>query len=588
MEMRSLLSIIAAPLARFHPERVAGTRYFPQRQVEHLIATSRLILASFSLAAIWLDPSEPSRYAPLAYGVLASYLVYAIAAALAAWRGNLRRGRLQIVTYCIDLLTFSLLMFLTAGPNSPFFVYFIFLLVCATMRWQWRGTLLNAAVTLSIVIALALFPANLLHDHSFELNRFIIRVVYLAVVAILLGYLGAHEQSMRSVLTMLSEWPRTVSGELRDITGEMLGHAAAILAAPRILLAWEEEEEPWLHLALWTPEGLSYSRENPGGFGTLVAGELAGSSFFCRDAGDPDAPVVSTAPAAPEGWRGQPLHRRLQERFAIGSVVVSGLKGDKMSGYLMALDKGSVSGDDLVLGEIVAHEVASRFDNYFLLRQQKQAATAEAQVRMARDLHDGLLQSLTGAALQLETAQRLIEVEPHTARQRIAEIQQLLASEQRDLRTHISELRPLMPGGASGDFVFAERIGRLVERIRLQWDPAVEVAIHPQEPVVTGSMAREVYFVAHESLINAVRHSGASLVRAEISFGTDRVQIMVRDDGHGFSFLGRYDLDTLCAMKRGPVTLKERVAALGGTLTIDSKETGACLEITLPLSPQGG
>lgn len=41
-------------------------------------------------------------------------------------------------------------------------------------------------------------------------------------------------------------------------------------------------------------------------------------------------------------------------------------------------------------------------------------------------------------------------------------------------------------------------------------------------------------------------------------------------------------------MNLGPVTLRERIASLGGSLTIDSRDTGACLEITLPLTDNGG
>ncbi len=547
-----------------------------------------MVLASFFLTAIWLDPSEPSSYARLTYVVLTCFLLYSLVVGVITWRTYNLRNHLQIFTHSIDLITFSILMFLTDGPNSPFFVYFIFLLVCSTVRWQWRGTLWSAIAALSVVIALALFPANLLQEHTFELNRFIIRIVYLAVVAILLGYLGVHEHSLRNVFTMLAEWPRTVTDDLQTMTKEMLENAAKILGVPRILLVWEEEEEPWLHLVLWSKEKWQYLRERPDAFGTLVSDQLAGTIFFCRDAGSGQPRVVQKSQVGLQEWRMSPLQRQLQERFAIGSVLLAELQGKKMSGYLMALDKKIMTSDDLVLGEIIAHEVVARFNNYFNLKQLQQTATADAQIRLARDLHDGLLQSMAGVALQLEAAQRLIETEPETARQRIHGVQQILVNEQRDLRSHINELRPLLPNWSAEDSDFADRLVKMVERIRLQWDPEVEIDINPPAPRIGKSMAREVYFVVNESLINAVRHSGATRVRAELSFSTDRVRITVSDDGHGFSFHGRYDLDTLFAIKRGPVTLKERISALEGTLTIDSKETGAHLTITLPLTEHGG
>ena len=55
------------------------------------------------------------------------------------------------------------------------------------------------------------------------------------------------------------------------------------------------------------------------------------------------------------------------------------------------------------------------------------------------------------------------------------------------------------------------------------------------------------------------------------------------DDGHGFSFQGTHDLATLQKFKAGPITLKERVSALGGDLVISSSKSGARLSISLPL-----
>jgi signal transduction histidine kinase len=565
-----------------------GKWFIQKSRIEHLIAAGRLILAVFFLIALWIDPSEPPRYAHFTLVILACYLIYALVLGLYAWQKNHIRNRLLVVTHSIDLLVFSLLMYLTEGPGSPFFVFFIFLLVCATLRWQWRGTLWSALSALLVVILLSVYPHNFLHDHDFELNRLIIRIAYLTVVATMLGFLGAYEQSIRNVLTMLAEWPRTVSDELQTMTNEVLGHAATVLGVPRILLAWEAEEEPWLHLVLWTADGCQYSREHPEAYGALVAEQLADTSFFCRNAADPQSPVMHLSPSGMQRWQGAPLQQQLQERFAIGSVLVSKLKGDKIEGFFLALDKKLPTDDDMVLGGIVAHEVAVRFDNFFLLKQLKQAAVSDAQIRLARDLHDGLLQSLTGAALQLEIAQRLIETEPQAARRRIQEIQHLLASEQRDLRIQISELRPFSPERPPEDFGLADRLEKLAKRISLQWGTAIEIAIHAPVPRISRSMAREIYFVVNESLINAVRHAGASCVRAELSFDTVRVKISVIDDGKGFAFRGRFDLETLFAMKRGPVTLRERISALEGTLSIDSRETGVHLDITLPFTEHGG
>jgi signal transduction histidine kinase len=547
-----------------------------------------MVLSAFFLLAIWLDPSEPSRYARHTYGILAGYLAYALVLGAVVWRRDAIRNNLQVLSHVVDLMVFAVLMFFTEGPTSPFFVYFVFLLVCATLRWQRRGTFWTAVISLAVVVALALVPSNLFSSESFELNRLIIRVVYLAVVAALLGYLGAYEQSMRKTLGRLAEWPRPVPTDVLALTREMLGHAADILNAPRMILAWDEEEEPSLHLATWSRDGVHYGREHPAKFGTIVSGLYSGISFFCKNAADPLSPVWCNSPEGLQQTQVPPLQHHLQQTFAIGAVLALYLKGENLSGYLLVLDKSQMTADDLVLGEIVARETAARLDHYFLMKRLQHAAASDERVRLARDLHDGLLQSLTGAALQLETVQRLMVSDPQTARQRLQEIQRLIGTEQRDLRTHIQQLKPAVADLQAETFDLPGRLADFAERIQRQWDLSVEITTHSTAPRMTRSMAREIYFVVHEAVINAVRHAGAATLRADLSFEADRVHIVVCDDGHGFPFRGIYDHGTLSTMKRGPVTLRERITDLGGRLTIDSRDTGARLDITLPLTEYGG
>ncbi|WP_224984434.1 sensor histidine kinase [Geomonas agri] len=564
-------------------------RYHSKTRTEHLIATGRVILSTFFLFAVWLDPSEPTRYAATTYGILSGYLGYSLVIGVLTWRQAFGWTKLHLFTHSIDLLVFACLMFLTTGPNSPFFVYFIFILVCATFRWQWRGTLWTAVAAMCITLLLAWYPSNLLLNQNFELNRFIIRIAYLAVVAGLLGYFGAYEESMREILAMLSQWPRETLPQEPGADGQgMLGHAAAILRAPRVVLLWEEEEEPWLHLLCWTAEGCHYEWKEPDVFGEIVADGLEQASFFTRDAGSSHIPVVCNTVAGLQQRYGAPLNAELVRRFDICSACVSPLDGEKISGYLLALDRGQLTPDDLVLGGIVAHEIAARLDHALLLKQLQQGAAADERLRLAHDLHDGLLQSLAGAGLQLVAASRLIESDPAGSRDSIMQVQQLLAAEQRDLRMQINDMKPLFSRRKTEEFGLAKRLEELAGRIKRQWEVACSVTCHSPTPRLQRSMAREIYFVVHEALINAVRHAEATTLRAEICFDAQWARITVIDDGRGFGFQGCYDQDQLSDLKRGPVTLRERIDALNGRLVIDSSERGARLDITLPLIEQGG
>ena len=101
---------------------------------------------------------------------------------------------------------------------------------------------------------------------------------------------------------------------------------------------------------------------------------------------------------------------------------------------------------------------------------------------------------------------------------------------------------------------------------------------------ISDQLAYEIYRIVQEALVNAARHAHASAARVEVDAGGDEVRIDITDDGRGFAFRGRHDLAELQAMGVGPVSLRERVAAQGGSLVVDSSDGGSRLSIRLPLA----
>jgi hypothetical protein len=159
-----------------------------------------------------------------------------------------------------------------------------------------------------------------LHDPAFELNRFIIRGAYLVVVAIMLGYLTEYEHRVRSEIVKLAAWPRTLPHELEARVHADLRTAAGLLAVPRVLLVWEEPDEPWVCVAASLHGEFRCSRESPDSLSPLVPEPLADTDFLCRDVGRPVPLVVYASASGLRRWRGPPVHPDLRSRFAIRSV----------------------------------------------------------------------------------------------------------------------------------------------------------------------------------------------------------------------------------------------------------------------------
>jgi len=205
--------------------------YAPRMRPERLIAAGRVVLAVSSLFAVWLDPDEPIRHAAVAYGVLLAYVVYAATVATLLWRVEAVPRLWPLVTHAVDLVCFSLFIFFT-DPTSPFTVYFVFALLAATLRWQVRGTMWTATIVITVFFGFGIYFGIILDDPEFDLRGFIIRSVYLFVLAGLFGYVGTQDRRTVREMSRLATWPETVRADTESLARDLLAYAAPLLEAP--------------------------------------------------------------------------------------------------------------------------------------------------------------------------------------------------------------------------------------------------------------------------------------------------------------------------------------------------------------------
>jgi len=237
--------------------------------------------------------------------------------------------------------------------------------------------------------------------------------------------------------------------------------------------------------------------------------------------------------------------------------------------------------DDQVL-DGVARQVAANLINSN--KRVERTATFEERLRLARELHDGVLQSLTGAVLQLEAISRLVDNDPQAARERLRQIQELIGEEQRELRTWIDGMRQAPSASMASHTEVAAALDKLCRRVS-RWGPRVEFS-GPDVGSVPRILGDQVYRIVEESLSNIARHAQAQVARVDVKLLPHGVRIVVEDDGCGFAFCGRYDLATLNDRRLGPVSLRERIGSLHGALVLTSTLSGSRLDIALPLQKQ--
>jgi signal transduction histidine kinase len=146
------------------------------------------------------------------------------------------------------------------------------------------------------------------------------------------------------------------------------------------------------------------------------------------------------------------------------------------------------SADDDALAKIAARMVSSQIEQFAAQEAMRRGAAGEERIRMARDLHDGLLQSLTGVSLQMQTLIR--QADGPALAQRLRALQEVIANEQRELRSLVTQLRP-QPGVAA-EVSLDVRLRALADRIGSQWNVAVDVTVTPPSPALRGSVAAEI------------------------------------------------------------------------------------------------
>ena len=167
-------------------------------RIESILAVARVVLVASALAAIYLDPTGPVPVPPLAYTLLAVYL--GLSVAFLAWtrRRPISRNLVPIVHAADSLVV---LLIVTQRPNSPFFLFFTFVVVAAAYRWRFWETATTAGLFLLVFIAQGLFMGT---TGGGGPALFAMRSAYLAILAVLLGYLAEQDKRIKDENLLVS------------------------------------------------------------------------------------------------------------------------------------------------------------------------------------------------------------------------------------------------------------------------------------------------------------------------------------------------------------------------------------------------
>jgi signal transduction histidine kinase len=230
---------------------------------------------------------------------------------------------------------------------------------------------------------------------------------------------------------------------------------------------------------------------------------------------------------------------------------------------------------------------AERQSQIVIARQGQELAVREERIRVSRDLHDGILQGLTGIRLEIHDIAEATTATPGGVHDRLLATERALAIEQRELRRLIENLKPKAASAGSSEAVDAA-LRRRMGRLAVEWKTPIAIQVVPSDLLVPPGLEQAIGFMCQEATINALKHGHPSRVSISVAASDTEIRLTVVDDGRGFPFSGRIDHDTLVSRNLGPVTLRDRAASLQGRLAVESGRRGSRIEITLPRSAAVG
>ncbi len=579
------------------------------RRTERWLATARVFLTITALVAIWMD-SASLGYPFWTFVLLGVYITHGLVIMVLLRVRQQSTRSFRLLVHAADVGWPALISLVGAGPNNPFFLFFVFVLAAAAYRWGLLETVATAITGVALLWVDSLLvnlgwirtvDAFLMSHHlplirtnvaEFEPRRLFMRSIYLLVMSFLLGYLADQQKQLRGEKAVIARilgrarveagLAGTLHGILTDLM-EMFGSGYALIASQEAnshhvftgevrLQSGGQTTFRWLENS--SQDRPVYLFESPADVWFVQGNEADGIGEAAVAALDKEGNRVSRLPEKFMQAFGQKHPFR-------DAIVVSFLFGREWWGRFFLLDPRSAGNpeEELHFLQELVKQAGPAVYNVYLLRRLRLRAGAAERARFARELHDGAVQSLIAVEMQVDVIRRQSQTRPEMVTGELSRIQGLL-------REEVLKLRELMQQMKSMDLDAKRLLGFLgdtVERFQRETGITARFSSDMQAVEMPQPVCREIARIVQEALVNVRKHSKATQVHVRLGSHNRAWQVEIEDNGCGFPFEGYKSQTQLDADGKGPTVIQERVRLLEGQLAIESKPgQGARLEISVP------
>lgn len=471
-----------------------------------------------------------------------------------------------IISSFIEVLLITLIVWASYAPLTPYYLWYVFYVVSISLRFGLQFSIISLSASVILYTITAMSPDNSI----INVPNFLGYTWFLFVLAFLFGHMSERQRSYQIRLTVVNELGVALASlsTSKDIVKHLVSETARLVGSNKC----------WFVPCRTTADG-EYSGISVG----LSSGELRSLIGNLGDWSPETILEHKRIQISNNRRRDQRLPADALKLFSMKSLAAVPLYVRELPvGVLYAANRKphGFSGYDVELLELIAVQAAPIIENIRLWERLKEAAASDERLRIARDLHDDFLQTLSAIKLYLERCRLLIDKDPEKAKSSVDRLNQISTQGLADVRSYLSQLRLMGPEPS--------RFGEAAEKAAVEAASRGGFIIHSDveipESVLTRQLSLAAFQILRELLNNVVKHAKAENVWVKAGCDADNLIIEVRDDGIGFNLdEGKY---ASTQSHLGLMGIEERVKEYSGKIRMESKPgEGTNARVFLPIPP---
>lgn len=563
----------------------------PNTNDDRTISLMRLVLA---LSAYLIVVLNRAKTEPLSIYMMAAVTVYVLySAGICAVRLRQRAGGgarpfkssfFLHWQHWVDIGYYTLLIPLSGGTNSPFFLFYFFAIIVAAFEGGFPVCL--RATMASAFLLFVLGFVTLSADQESNFDRFLLRPAYLLIFGYIIATLGGSELALRRRLFLLKDMNSLSNPRfgIERTLGNLAERIRDFYDADKCVMVMNEWHQmaPHLRRALRAEPGAAMRTLplNPGMLHQLLT--LPGHRtvwrrrngietkngpllhIFNHDKGEFFVCKPTRGDENPDHHPGlESLEDTLEaEEFFSTPMCYRGVQAGRL--FITGPRRRFSNSEAQFLMQAIEHVMPS-LDNTLLLDRLASDAADEERQRIARDLHDSIIQPYIGLRIGLSALSNELHADTHVKNQ-VQRLVEMTDMGIEGLYNYVTNLKAA--GRESGE------LGSSIERFVAKFSAASTIRVEVEMDAsiqLNDRLAAEVFQMISEGLSNVRRHTGATRARIKIGVRADNLELSISNESPAppENFV--------------PRSIVGRAAALGGSALVEQQVESTIVRITIPL-----